>query len=142
MWDSSFQVRSLAQFYICPTDIFCKIDFLIQSVHSYELWFLAHFVSKDTTRLKNFLLEKFDNLHRKKYISCAGKLEDSYYLAKLAQWLFARWANIFASMANIFAGTGQYLQAWLNISRHSSIFASMANTLAGTAQYMPAWLIY
>jgi hypothetical protein len=36
-------------------------------------------------------------------------------------------------MANIFAGTAQYLPAWLNISRHSTIFASMANILAGTA---------
>jgi hypothetical protein len=75
------------------------------------------------------------NLHRKKKISCAGKMEDSKYFAMLAQWLFARLANIFASMANIFAGTAQYLLAWLNISRHSTIFASMSNIISGTAQY-------
>jgi hypothetical protein len=74
-------------------------------------------------------------LHRKKYISCAGKMEDSLYLAMLAQWLFARWANIFASMANIFGGTAQYLPAWLKNSQHRTIFASMANILSGTAQY-------
>jgi hypothetical protein len=47
----------------------------------------------------------------------------------LAQRLFARWANILPTIANIFAGTAQYLPAWLNISRNSSIFASMANIL-------------
>jgi hypothetical protein len=71
----------------------------------------------------------------KKNISCAGKMEDSLYLAMLAQWLFARWANIFASMAKIFAGTAQYLPAWLNISRHSTIFASMANILAKIIEF-------
>jgi hypothetical protein len=34
-------------------------------------------------------------------------------LAVPVKWKIARWANIFASMANIFAGTAQYLPAWL-----------------------------
>jgi hypothetical protein len=49
---------------------------------------------------------------------------------------------MFASMANIFAGTAQYLPAWLNISRHSTIYASMVNILAMLENIVLFRLIY